>query len=174
MPGPLIEPRLIDPSQLGTLTPDELAAALRPLWENAGPLVTALVGRAVTSWEEHLDLAEAAITSMDASTKALLLGAHPRIGADPSRLSTLSYHEQDGGTPAEPVVIERLNALNEAYEQRFGFPFVEWVAGRQKSAILAVLEQRLTRSPEEEREAGCRALIAIARDRFSKLSTEVS
>lgn len=167
-------PRLIDPTRLGTLRPDELAAALRPLWEDAGPLVAALAGRAVSSWEEHLDMAEAAIASMDASTQALLLAAHPRIGADPSRLSTLSYVEQGGGTPTEPAVTERLDALNAAYEERFGFPFVEWVAGRDKSAILSVLERRLTRPAEEERVAGCRALIAIARDRYDKLRAEVS
>ena len=165
---------MIDPTQLGTLGTDELTAALRPLWEDAGPLVATLVGRAVNSWEEHLDVAEAAITSMDAPTQTLLLGAHPRIGADPSRLSPLSYEEQGGGTPAEAGVTERLNILNEAYEQRFGFPFVEWVAGREKAAILAVLEQRLARAQDEEREAGCRALVEIARDRFSKLRTEVS
>jgi 2-oxo-4-hydroxy-4-carboxy--5-ureidoimidazoline (OHCU) decarboxylase len=147
---------------------------MRPLWEDAGPLAAALAGRAVSSWEEHLDVAEAAISSMDAPTQAHLLAAHPRIGADPSRLSALSYREQGGGTPSEAAVVERLDILNAAYEERFGFPFVEWVAGRDKSAILAVLEYRLTRSVEEEREAGCRALIAIARDRLGKLRVEVS
>ncbi|MBO0747122.1 MAG: 2-oxo-4-hydroxy-4-carboxy-5-ureidoimidazoline decarboxylase [Acidimicrobiaceae bacterium] len=163
---------MIDATRLGTLEPDELAVALRPLWEDAGPLATCLAGHEVSTWNEHLDLAEAAIASMDDTTRELLLTAHPRIGADPSRLSALSYREQGGGSPAEPAILERLETLNKAYEERFGFPFVEWLAGRAKSEILTVLETRLTRSKGDEREAGCRALVAIARDRYDKLSRE--
>jgi 2-oxo-4-hydroxy-4-carboxy--5-ureidoimidazoline (OHCU) decarboxylase len=62
----------------------------------------------------------------------------------------------------------RLDGLNDAYESRFGFPFVEWVAGRPKAAIVAVLEARLQRDRDTELAAGCEALLAIARDRLAR------
>jgi hypothetical protein len=45
---------LIDPAVLATLGKADLAEALRPLWEDAGPLVDRMVGQAVTSWDQHL------------------------------------------------------------------------------------------------------------------------
>jgi 2-oxo-4-hydroxy-4-carboxy--5-ureidoimidazoline (OHCU) decarboxylase len=140
-------PRLVDAATLGDLDRHDLATALAPLWEDAGPLVDALLGRSVRSWEDHLDQAGAAIAAMDGPTRVALLRAHPRIGADPAALA----------------------ALNDEYETRFGFPFVEWVAGRPQEAIVAVLAERLGRTRDEELEAGVAALAAIARDRLTTL-----
>jgi 2-oxo-4-hydroxy-4-carboxy--5-ureidoimidazoline (OHCU) decarboxylase len=164
---------LVDPRLLGALDREALAAALRPLWEDAGPLADRLVGRSVADWDEHLALAESVIASMDAATQSELLKAHPRIGADPATLSPASFSEQAGAAPADPATLARLEVLNVAYEERFGFPFVEFVAGRPKEAIVAVLESRLERPVDVERRAGCAALAAIARDRLGKLRSEV-
>jgi 2-oxo-4-hydroxy-4-carboxy--5-ureidoimidazoline (OHCU) decarboxylase len=146
----------------------ELAAAMRPLWEDAGPLVPLLVGVEVGSWAAHIDRAEQAIAAMDPATRAVLLRAHPRIGAPPvelARRSVTSLAEQ-GGAAEEPAVLARLAAGNDAYEARFGFPFVEFVAGRSRRSIIAVLEDRLRRDRDTELAAGCEALVAIARDRL--------
>jgi len=160
---------LLDPARLGTLGKADLAEALRPLWEDAGPLVDRLLGRAVTSWDEHLAVAEAAIAAMDAHTQAELLAAHPRIGADPATLSSASYREQAAAATATAATLVQLETLNQAYEDRFGFPFVEFVAGRPKEAIIGVLQSRLAGTAEAERHAGCRALLAIAHDRLGRL-----
>jgi 2-oxo-4-hydroxy-4-carboxy--5-ureidoimidazoline (OHCU) decarboxylase len=61
-----------------------------------------------------------------------------------------------------------LTALNAAYEARFGFRFVVFVNRRSKSEVLEVLRQRLGRSREEELATGCRELVAIARDRWTR------
>jgi 2-oxo-4-hydroxy-4-carboxy--5-ureidoimidazoline (OHCU) decarboxylase len=164
---------LSDATRLGALDRAGLAGALRPLWEDAGPLVDQLLGRRATSWDEHLAAAEAEIAAMDAAAQAQLLQAHPRIGADPATLSAASFREQAGSSPTDPDTLARLERLNQAYEDRFGFPFVEFVAGRSKETIAAVLELRLTRPVDVERRAGCEALVAIARDRLGKLRSEV-
>ena len=85
------------------------------------------------------------------------LNAHPRIGA-PSP-------EQHGD---QPEVLTRLAYLNQVYEEKFGFSFVVFVAGRSRAELVPVLEERLARSRDEELETGLRELCAIARDRWTR------
>jgi 2-oxo-4-hydroxy-4-carboxy--5-ureidoimidazoline (OHCU) decarboxylase len=66
-------------------------------------------------------------------------------------------------------VYRRLKELNDLYEKKFGFKFVVWVAGRPKSAIIPILEQRLNNTASEELNTGLKAMLDIARDRLSKL-----
>jgi 2-oxo-4-hydroxy-4-carboxy--5-ureidoimidazoline (OHCU) decarboxylase len=163
---------LADAPGLGALDRTALAAAMRPLWEDAGPLVDRLVGRQVTTWEEHVSAAEAEIDAMDDATRAELLGAHPRIGADPAALaarSPQSWSEQGGASATDPATLAALEAANDIYEERFGFAFVHWVAGRSKAEMLAVLRSRLERDRATELDAGCAALVAIARDRLARI-----
>ncbi len=165
-------PDLVPADTLAALDRAGLASALTPLWEDAGPLVDGLVGRPVVSWEHHLDMAEATITGMDDATRSALLRAHPRLGAPPATLSADSYREQDGDRARAGRVSARLASLNDRYERRFGFPFVEWVAGRPLAALVPVLETRMERDRTTELSAGCAALVAIARDRLSRHRTE--
>ncbi len=163
---------LVPAGSLGDLGASDLAAALRPLWEDAGPLVAAMVGRRFATWDEHLETAAEAMSAMDDPTRCALLRAHPRIGTDPATLarrSVLSYREQGGGTFTSDAAARRLSSLNDRYEARFGFPFVEWVSGRPPEAMVAVLEGRLRRDRRCELDAGCAALVAIARDRLQSL-----
>jgi 2-oxo-4-hydroxy-4-carboxy-5-ureidoimidazoline decarboxylase len=58
--------------------------------------------------------------------------------------------------------------LNQVYEEKFGFRFVVFVAGRPKSEVLEVLRERLERTREDELETGLEELVAIARDRYQR------
>lgn len=89
------------------------------------------------------------------------LNAHPPIGA--TRLAGRSAAEQ--GSDDDPAVLARLAELNAAYEKRFGFRFLVFVAGRPRREIVPVLEARLERAREEELETALDELVAIARDR---------
>ncbi len=165
-------PALVPAGSLADLGADELAAALRPLWEDAGPLVGAMIGYRFATWDEHLDAASEAISAMDDRTRSALLRAHPRIGTDAATLarrSILSFREQGGGAATSDAVARSLSSLNDRYEARFGFPFVEWVAGRAPEAMIAVMEHRLRRDRRDELDAGCAALVAIAGDRLHSL-----
>jgi 2-oxo-4-hydroxy-4-carboxy--5-ureidoimidazoline (OHCU) decarboxylase len=169
--------KLVAASSLGGLDRGDLARALRPLWEDAGPLVDLLVGREVATWEQHVAVAETEIAAMDAATRAELLRSHPRIGADPATLaarSPESWSEQGGAAATDPQTVAALDAANDAYEARFGFPFVHWVAGRSKAEMQPIIQARLTRDRLVELEAGCAALVAIARDRLARIRSEVS
>jgi 2-oxo-4-hydroxy-4-carboxy--5-ureidoimidazoline (OHCU) decarboxylase len=156
---------------LAELATEQLAAALRPLWEDAGPLVPRLAGRSFANWSDLIDGAEAEIVTMDDAERAVLLRAHPRLGAAPAELrsrSAASYVEQGWGAVLDDEVNRQLEALNREYEDHFGFPCVEWVAGRPLVDLVPVMAARLRRSRATELAAGCAALVAIARDRLHR------
>jgi 2-oxo-4-hydroxy-4-carboxy--5-ureidoimidazoline (OHCU) decarboxylase len=97
--------------------------------------------------------------------KIAALNAHPAIGQR-AGLSARSASEQ--GSDADPAVLDELERLNAAYEDRFGFRFVVFVNRRSKAEILEVLRKRIENTPEEELDTGCRELVAIARDRWTR------
>ncbi len=136
------------------LSEEELAE----LFEGRTRLVERLAAR-----NDPLGAADEVIAELDERDKVAALNAHPAIGAQ--RLSNRSAAEQ--GTDADPVLLTELAYLNQVYEEKFGFRFVVFVAGRPKSEILEVLRERLERTREEELEAGLRDLVAIARDRWA-------
>jgi 2-oxo-4-hydroxy-4-carboxy--5-ureidoimidazoline (OHCU) decarboxylase len=124
---------------------------------------TALVERLAVT-EDPLGRADEVLAELSDEQKVEALNAHPAIGA--RRLSGRSAEEQ--GSDADPAVISELLYLNQVYEEKFGFRFVIFVAGRPKREILPVLHERLGRTREEELETGCRELVAIARDRWTR------
>ena len=73
--------------------------------------------------------------------------------------------EQHGGDPA---VLTELAYLNQVYEEKFGFRFVVFVAGRPHDELLEVMRERLARTREEELETGISELVAIAQDRWQQ------
>jgi 2-oxo-4-hydroxy-4-carboxy--5-ureidoimidazoline (OHCU) decarboxylase len=107
-----------------------------------------------------------------------LVDAHPRIGAPPASVSALSFVEQGydrdaAGTMAAEAERNRVGAelarLNAAYEARFGFRFVVFVAGRPRSAIIPLIEVALGGDRTAELRRALIDVVAIARDRASKL-----
>jgi 2-oxo-4-hydroxy-4-carboxy-5-ureidoimidazoline decarboxylase len=97
-----------------------------------------------------------------------LLRAHPDLGTR-ARISQASTGEQAGAgldrlTPDE---FERLNRLNAAYRDKFGFPFLYAVKGSTKYDILQALEQRLDNPPEQEYQEALQQVYRIAEFRLS-------
>ena len=138
------------------LTVDELSE----LFEGHTRLVESLA-----EIEHPLERADDVITELRDEDKVEALAAHPAIGQR-SGLSARSAAEQGDDTDA--CVLVDLAALNKAYEARFGFRFVVFVNGRPKAEILDVLRKRITRTRDDELDTGCRELVAIARDRWTR------
>ena len=59
--------------------------------------------------------------------------------------------------------------MNDAYEARFGFRYVIFVAGRPRSAIVPLLERALAQGADAERDRGLRDVVAIARSRAAAM-----
>jgi hypothetical protein len=105
--------------------------------------------------EDPLTRAEEIALGLDDADKVEALAGHSRIG-EPSP-------EQHGGDPA---VLTELAYLNQVYEEKFGFRFVVFVAGRSRDEVLEILRDRIGNTREEELETGLRDLVAIAQDRW--------
>jgi 2-oxo-4-hydroxy-4-carboxy--5-ureidoimidazoline (OHCU) decarboxylase len=137
------------------LTADELAG----LFEGRTRFVEGLSER-----EDPLGKATEVARELNDEEKIEVLNAHPPIGG--TKLSSRSASEQ--GADADPQVLDELERLNRAYEERFGFRFVVFVNRRPKSAIVPILRERLERTREQELDTALDELVAIAIDRWRR------
>ena len=88
---------------------------------------------------------------------------HPRIGeqfgerkaAETASLAS-SEREQAEAQRTLADVAERLKAGNALYEERFGFRYIVFASGRSAPELLAVLEERLAHTREEELQEAAR------------------
>ena len=80
-----------------------------------------------------------------------LLRAHPDLGTR-ARMTQSSTREQRGAglDQLTPDQFERLQRLNAAYREKFGFPFLYAVKGSSVDQILSALESRAKSGHEQE------------------------
>jgi 2-oxo-4-hydroxy-4-carboxy--5-ureidoimidazoline (OHCU) decarboxylase len=145
-----------------TIAPEDLAA----IFERAPALAERVRGGDPASIVES---ARSEIARMSEAERIGVLNAHPRIGADPASLSTLSGREQGGG--ADVATLRELAAMNDEYERRFGFRFVVFLAGRSKAEIVPVMRERLRRPRADELATGIAEFLAITRDRLERIAS---
>lgn len=136
----------------------EEAAAKRPFAE-ADDLLAAMAGIVETSGPEK---------------KLALIQAHPDLAgrlAQQGLLTAESSREQDaaGLTRADAGTLERITALNTAYRERFGFPFIICARLNSVAAILAAMEARLSQGREAEISTALGEIAKIARLRLMDL-----
>lgn len=103
-----------------------------------------------------------------------LIRAHPDLGgkaAVAGNLTADSAREQagaglDGCTPEQ---FERLQQLNDAYTEKFGFPFIVAVKGLRRDDILTAMAQRLDNDPATEQRRALDEIHRIARFRLDSM-----
>jgi OHCU decarboxylase len=116
----------------------------------------------------------AAIEAAPPARQLALVRAHPDLAgrlATAGALGALSAGEQAGAgldrlTPDE---LAAFTALNTAYRDRFGFPFVICVRDHTRATILASFRERLAHGPDEERRAALVEITRIVRLRLEEL-----
>ncbi|MCF3638909.1 2-oxo-4-hydroxy-4-carboxy-5-ureidoimidazoline decarboxylase [Rhizobium sp. TRM95111] len=96
-----------------------------------------------------------------------VLRAHPDLAgklAIAGELTEDSRNEQAGAglDRLSPEEHRRFTALNTAYTEKFGFPFIIAVKGQTKDGILAAFERRIDNTPEQEFETALRQVERIA------------
>ena len=128
----------------------------------------------------------AAVDRAGAPAQLALLRAHPVLAPPrlaPSRLApsgpasgtsltaaSASEQASHGLTSLDDAEATRFAAANEAYQARFGFPFIIAVRGqRDRAAILAALQARSTATPEAEHATALAEIAKIARFRLDYL-----
>jgi OHCU decarboxylase len=160
--------------QLNSMEEGECARAIGVLFEGSPGFASSLAAfRPFHSYGHLVRVGERLARSLPEEDQLELIDGHPRIGAAPSMLSAQSHAEQgyDRAPPqADTRLADRLADLNEAYERRFGFRFVVFVAGRPRSEIAGLMEHRLHETREAEMDRALTDVFAIARDRLAKVT----
>ena len=103
-----------------------------------------------------------------------LIEAHPELAGKAAirgELTADSAREQAGAgldvcTPEEFAAIRR---LNDAYREKFGWPFIIAVKGLGRQEIIAAMARRLERSPDEEFAEALAQIVRIAGFRLDAL-----
>jgi 2-oxo-4-hydroxy-4-carboxy-5-ureidoimidazoline decarboxylase len=113
------------------------------------------------------DAMTAVVGTASIAEQMALLRAHPDLGAH-AEMSEASQREQAGaGLDAlTRDELQRLRALNLAYREKFGFPFLYAVKGSTRHDILNALERRLSSPRDAEHQEALRQVYRIARFRL--------
>lgn len=100
------------------------------------------------------------VQAMSREDQLALIQAHPDLGSK-AKMAEASVQEQAGVglDRLSPAEYDRFHTLNQAYKDKFGFPFIIAVKNHTQETILAAFEHRLTNSMDEEM---AQALIEIA------------
>lgn len=157
--------------ELEALPPQDFVAALSGVFEHSDwVIVRAAAERPFGSMAALLSALRRVLERASDAEQLDLIRAHPDLRARGVKLplTAASQNEQrraglEGCTPAEAT---RLEALNGAYQARFGFPFILAVRGHDPASIIARCEQRLQRDVAAERATALEEIARIAEFRL--------
>jgi len=115
-----------------------------------------------------------AVAKSDDATQMAFLNAHPELGGAAARrsaMAALSVEEQAslGLQALDAELSARFDALNAAYRQRFGFPFILCVRRHTLASIIAQFERRLGHDIAVERGAALLEISHITRLRLDAM-----
>lgn len=148
------------------MPPDAITGRLAAVFERAPGLAAVLRHASQDTPSAIIAKARGALDGMTEGERIAVLDAHPRIGANAASLSLHSRREQ--GDVADDATLRELDELNDAYEEKFGFRFVVFVAGRSKQEIVPVLRARLANTRDAELNTGLDEFLAISLDRLER------
>lgn len=140
---------MISLDHLNTASVDEFVAALGAIFEHS-PWIAARTAQArpFTSRVQLLDAMCAVIAVAAPDEQLKLIRAHPELAGKAAirkQLTVESGREQRGAglDSCTPIEFARLQELNQAYNARFGFPFILAVRGHTPASIIGEFEQRI-------------------------------
>jgi 2-oxo-4-hydroxy-4-carboxy-5-ureidoimidazoline decarboxylase len=116
----------------------------------------------------------AAMRSASAEAQLALVHTHPELAGKATicgQLTAASTSEQSGAglTGCSPQEFARLQDFNQAYDMKFGFPFIIAVKGLDRAAIIARFAERLERARSVEFEEALQQIARIARFRLEAM-----
>lgn len=161
--------------QLSGMPKDEFVAALGGIFEHS-PWVAeaAWAHRPFRTVEQLHDAMCQAVRDAGEKPQLTLIGAHPELAgklAVRGELTAESTREQSGAglNQCTPEEFARLQQLNDAYRNKFGFPFILAVRGHTRHTIIENFEQRLDNTREQERAECLKQIFRIAQFRLEDL-----
>ena len=118
----------------------------------------------------HQKMVAVVTDKMTPAEQLTLICAHPELGAR-KKMADASVQEQAsaGLSQLNANDYQRIQDLNAAYKEKFGFPFVVAVKGLTVSDVIAAIETRLEAAREEEMVRSLCEIYKIARFRLESL-----
>ncbi|MFP4006947.1 MAG: 2-oxo-4-hydroxy-4-carboxy-5-ureidoimidazoline decarboxylase [Spirulinaceae cyanobacterium] len=110
------------------------------------------------------------VREMSAAEQLALIQAHPDLGSK-TKMAQASVQEQSqaGLNTLSPEEYQQFQSLNQAYKDKFGFPFIIAVKNHTKASILEAFKRRLQNDLETEKQQALAEISQIARFRLNAL-----
>ena len=158
-------------AQLNQMSQEEFTAALGTVWEETPEIAAQAWYTQPFEDVEALHRAMVAVVDrMSEAEQLALIKAHPDLGSK-AKMAEASIKEQSGvglNTLSESEY-QRFQSLNQAYKDKFGFPFIIAVKYHTLESILEAFETRLQNDIEQEKQQALVEIGKIARLRLEDL-----
>ncbi|MEA2248487.1 MAG: uric acid transporter [Solirubrobacteraceae bacterium] len=167
-------PELLTIEQVGELPEEEFVERFGGLFQGPPWIAAQVAGmRPFDSLYEMRHAFHSVLFDAPAERRRELICIYPDIAAKVA-LGQGSRRDQAsaGLNRLTPQEYERFDALNEAYREKFGFPFIICVRENTKETILQSFERRLENTPVQEEMAALVEIAKIANLRLSDLAEE--
>ena len=158
-------------TQLNQMSQAEFTEALGEIWEE-----TPQIARQAWHNKPFKDLNAlhqamvAVVDSMSEAEQLTLIKAHPDLGSK-AKMAEASVQEQAGVglDRLSESEYQRFQSLNQAYKDKFDFPFIIAVKNHTKDSILQAFKTRLENDLEQEKQQALIEISKIARLRLNSL-----
>ncbi|HVW49213.1 MAG TPA: 2-oxo-4-hydroxy-4-carboxy-5-ureidoimidazoline decarboxylase [Trinickia sp.] len=163
--------------QLNTMPPEAFEAALSGIFEHSRWVAERAARMRPFGSIDALYAAMCEIVAdAGAERQFALIDAHPELAgkaAVQGELTAESTREQSGAGLAHcsQEEFDKLQRLNEAYREKFGFPFILAVRGYDRAGVIANFEARLNNARSDELRTSLEQIYRIARFRIDDLVT---
>ena len=154
--------------QLNQMSQAEFTTALGDIWEETPEIAErAWHSRPFANVEDLYRAMVAIVDGMNNDKQLALIKAHPDL-ASKTKMAEASVQEQAGVglDRLSEAEYRRFQALNQAYKDKFDFPFIVAVKYHTKESILQTFETRLKNSQEQENQQALTEIGKIARLRL--------
>jgi 2-oxo-4-hydroxy-4-carboxy-5-ureidoimidazoline decarboxylase len=161
-------------AELNAMSQAEFVAALGDVFEET-PAIAKIAWYA-RPFSSAIDLHQQMVNVVNyfsPEKQLALIQAHPDLGSK-VRMAEASVKEQAGAglSQLSQTEYEEFQQLNQAYTEKFGFPFIIAVKNHTKESILTAFQSRLENFAEQERQQALAEIAAIARFRLTELVLE--
>ncbi|WP_246142034.1 2-oxo-4-hydroxy-4-carboxy-5-ureidoimidazoline decarboxylase [Hyella patelloides] len=158
-------------AQLNQMSQQEFTIALGAIWEDTPEIAQQTWHNQPFADIEALYKAMVAIVkSMSETEQLALIKAHPDLGSK-AKMAEASVQEQAGVglDRLSESEYQRFQSLNQAYKEKFGFPFIIAVKNHTKESILEAFTIRLKNNQEQEKQQALTEISKIARLRLQTI-----
>ena len=149
----------------------DFTTALGEIWEETPEIAQQTWhNRPFTDLETIYQAMTDVVNNMNPEQQLTLIQAHPDLGSK-AKMAEASVQEQAGVglDRLSESEYQRFQTLNQAYKDKFGFPFIVAVKYHTKESILEAFETRLQNSQEAEKQEALTEISKIARLRLESL-----